>query len=205
LNFRRAFIDSGLKLSGCLIWRKNSLVLGRSDYQWQHEPILYGWRQGAAHRWLGDRKQTTMAELHDGSPFVPLGDGRWQITVGTQTFVVAGDAVVSEAATSVISEERPKRSDLHPTQKPVALIERLLRNSVQPGDTVLDPFGGSGSTLIACERLGLSARLIELDMPYVDVIVKRWQDYTGLKATRESDGALFDSIHPVPVPVAEAA
>ena len=150
MSFTREMVAAGFKLSGVVIWRKNSLVLGRSDYQWIHEPILYGWKEGKAHRWFGGRKKTT-----------------------------------------VIDEDRPVRNDVHPTMKPVALIERMLRNSARSGDLVLDPFGGSGSTLIAAERLHMKARLVELMPEYCDVIVRRWQTFTGGSAVRESDGKPF--------------
>lgn len=192
INFRKSFEGAGFKLSACVIWRKDSLVLGRSDYQWIHEPILYGWKPGASHRWYGGRKQVSVAEIGDGSPFIKTTDGRWQITIGDRVLIVSGDAELQELVPSVIREEKPKRSDLHPTMKPVALIERMLRNSSRPGDIVLEPFGGSGSTLMAAERLGMSARVIELSPAYVDVIVRRWQDYTGQKGRRESDGMEFD-------------
>jgi DNA modification methylase len=182
LNFRGAFRGAGFKLSGCIIWRKDSLVLGRSDYQWQHEPILCGWKKGSAHRWYGGRKQTTVLELGEHSPFVRLDDGRYQITVGNQTMIVAADAAVEEVVPSVIRVEKPKKSALHPTMKPVELIERMLRHNARPGDLVLDPFGGSGSTLIAADRLGMCARLVELDPCYADVIVQRWEDWSGRKA-----------------------
>jgi DNA modification methylase len=198
LSFRKAFADAGLKLSGVLIWRKDSLVLGRSDYQWQHEPILYGWKTGKAHRWYGGRKQTTLAEL-GGGPFAPLPDGRWQISVGDRVLIVSADAVVEELVPSVFNEQRPRRSDDHPTMKPIGLIERQLRNNTRPGDLVLDAFAGSGSTLIAADRLGLSCALVEIDPCYSDVAVRRWQEFSGLKATRESDGAKFDDLEPAKV------
>lgn len=193
LNFRRAFRDAGFKLSGCIIWRKDALVLGRSDYQWQHEPILYGWKPGSAHRWYGGRKQTTIMELGDGSPFKQLPDGRWQIQVGERTLVVEGEAKVDELVSSVMREPRPRRSEAHPTMKPTALIERMLKHSARSGDLVLDPFGGSGSTLVAADRLGMSSRLVELDPLYADVIVRRWQDYSGRKASLASDGRPFEA------------
>lgn len=150
LAFRRAFVEAGFKLSSCLIWRKNSLVLGRSDYQWQHEPVLYGWKPGAAHSWFGGRDKTTVFDV-----------------------------------------PRPSRSEQHPTMKPVELIERMLACSTKLGSVVLDLFGGSGSTLIACERLGRAARLVELDARFVDVIVRRWQEYTGRKAVLDETGRTF--------------
>lgn len=193
-NFRGAFRDAGFKLSGCLIWRKNSLVLGRSDYQWQHEPILYGWKEGAAHRWYGERNKTTMVEF-EGGLFDQIGERQYQITIGEQTLIVEGDNLtVREARPSVITEEKPKRNAEHPTMKPVPLIERFLVNSTKTGDSVLDLFGGSGSTLIACEKLGRRARLCELDEKFVDVIVRRWQDYTGKAGRLEATGQTFDDV-----------
>lgn len=191
LNFRAAFRAAGFKLSGCLIWRKDSLVLGRSDYQWQHEPILYGWKPGSRHRWYGGRKLTTMIDLdQDRMPFKRRDDGRYEIRIGDSVMVIDGTATIEELVPSVINEPKPKRSDGHPTMKPVALIERMLRNSARPGDIVLDLFGGSGSTLMAAERLGMCARLSELDPGYCDVIVARWEAYTGRKAVLEvPDGA----------------
>lgn len=181
-NFTAAFLAAGFKLSGVIIWHKDSLVLGRSDYQWQHEPILYGWKKGSAHKWFGGRKNTTVQSLGEHSPFVQLPDGRWQITLGNQTMIVEGDASVEEVIPSVMQEAKPKRNDVHPTMKPVALIERMLKHSARPHDIILDPFGCSGSTLIAAERLGMCARLMELDPGYVDVIIGRWEQFTGRTA-----------------------
>lgn len=192
LNFRSAFVSAGFKLSGCLIWKKNALVLGRSDYQWIHEPILYGWKPGSKHRWFGGRKQTTVQEIGESSPFSRLEDGRWAIRVGDQTLVVAGDAVLQGAEpSSLICHDKPSRSAEHPTMKPVSLIERMLKFSARPGDIVADAFGGSGSTLIAADRMGMCARIIELDPRFVDVIVRRWQQYTGRKASHGITGEPF--------------
>jgi DNA modification methylase len=191
LAFRQAFQLAGFKLSGVVIWRKDALVLGRSDYQWIHEPILYGWRPGSAHRWYGGRKNTTFVDLGTASPFTPLGDGRWQVTVGDRMFVVEGSAQVTELVPSVVDEPRPRSSVEHPTMKPVALIERQLKHNARTGDLVVDPFGGSGSTLIAADRLGMSARLMELDPHYADVIVRRWQQYTGRAAVHAVTGLPF--------------
>ena len=150
-TLQAAFRAAGGHWSTFIIWAKNTFTLGRSDYQRQYEPILYGWPEGATRHWCGDRDQ---------------GDV-WQI-------------------------KKPAKNDLHPTMKPVDLVERAIRNSSRPGDVVLDPFGGSGTTLIAAEKAGRVARLIELDPKYVDVIVRRWQDWTGQQATREADGLAFD-------------
>lgn len=182
VNFTGAFADVGFKLSGVLIWAKDSLVLGRSDYQWMHEPILYGWRPGSKHKWNGGRKNTTVQQLGEASGFEQQPDGSWAFRSGDRLFVVEGGAKAMELVPTLINEPKPKRNGEHPTMKPVALIERLLRNSARVGDLVLDPFGGSGSTLIAADRLGMSARLIELDPGYADVIVRRWQNYTGRRA-----------------------
>jgi DNA modification methylase len=147
-----AFREAGGKWSTFVIWAKNTFTMGRSDYQRQYEPILYGWPEGGKHHWCGDRDQSDV----------------WQI-------------------------KKPHKNDLHPTMKPVELVERAIRNSSRPGNSVMDPFGGSGTTLIAAEKTGRIARLIELDPKYVDVIVRRWQDWTGKQATRESDGVAFDA------------
>lgn len=194
-NFQSAFVEAGFKLSSCLVWRKNSLVLGRSDYQWQHEAIHYGWKPGAAHRWFGGRKQTTIVELptHD-SPFQLRPDGKFEIQLGNSVMVVDGCATVEDLLTSVILEPKPSRSEGHPTMKPVALVERMLRNSAKRADVVLDLFGGSGSTLMAADRLGMCARLSELDPKYCDVIVRRWQAFTGKSATLESTGQTFEQV-----------
>jgi len=191
VSFTREMVAAGFKLSGVVIWRKNSLVLGRSDYQWIHEPILYGWKEGKAHRWFGGRKKTTVIDIGAESPFTQRADGRWEINLGTQVFIVDGKAEVQQLLPSVINEDRPVRNDVHPTMKPVALIERMLRNSARSKDIVLDPFGGSGSTLMAAERLHMRARLIELSPNYVDVIVRRWQQYTGQRAIHAVTGQPF--------------
>jgi DNA modification methylase len=191
LNFRDTFRQAGFKLSGCLIWRKQSLVLGRSDYQWMHEPILYGWKPGAAHRWYGGRKRTTIIEYGEGGPVTRLEDGRWAIRAGDNLLIVSGDATLEEQPGSVLYHERPSRNAEHPTMKPVGLVEKMLGASARRGDIVIDAFGGSGSTLIAADRLGMSARLMELDPVYVDVIVRRWEMFTGRRAVHAVSGALF--------------
>lgn len=142
LNFRLAFRDSGLKMAECCIWVKQCLIMGRSDYQWRHEPILYGWKPTGPHRWYSDRKQSTIWEF-----------------------------------------DKPSRNPEHPTMNPLALIEYPLLNSTKRGDAVLDVFGGSGTTLIACEKTGRRAFLMELDPVYCDVIRTRWELATGKKAT----------------------
>lgn len=191
LNFRDAFRAAGFKLSGCLIWRKNSLVLGRSDYQWQHEPILYGWKPGAKHRWFGGRKRTTVVEWGESGPVRRLEDGRWAITVGDSVLIVDGQATLEEVPGSVIYHDKPSRSELHPTTKPVGLWEKLMKPSSRPGDIVIDWFSGSGTTLIAADRMGLIARVIDLDEKFVDVAVRRWEMLTGRRAVHAVTGELF--------------
>jgi DNA modification methylase len=138
LNFRKAFSDAGFQLSGCCIWKKPSLVLGRSPYQWQHEPVLFGWKKRGKHNWYADRKQTTIWEF-----------------------------------------EKPKKNADHPTMKPIALLAYPIMNSSLTNCIVLDPFGGSGSTLIACEQSDRICFTIELDEKYCDVIVKRYIEQAG--------------------------
>jgi DNA modification methylase len=191
LNFRAEFRAAGFKLSGCLIWRKQSLVLGRSDYQWQHEPILYGWKPGAAHRWYGGRKRTTVVEYGESGPVRKLDDGRWAITVGDTVLIVDGQATIEEAPGSVIYHDKPSRSELHPTTKPVGLWEKLMKPSSRPGDIVIDWFSGSGTTMIAADRMGLVARVTELDAKFVDVAVRRWEMLTGRRAVHAVTGEPF--------------
>ena len=138
LNFRKAFSDAGFYLSGCCIWKKPSLVLGRSPYQWQHEPCLYGWKKSGKHQWYADRKQTTIWEF-----------------------------------------EKTKKNTDHPTMKPIPLLAYPIQNSSMSNTLILDPFGGSGSTLIACEQTDRSCYTIELDEKYCDVIVKRYIEQVG--------------------------
>jgi len=179
-NFRNAFKTAGFKLSGCLIWKKPSLVLGRSDYQWQHEPILYGWKEGQAHQWFGGRKNTTIVGDGMMDPIQVQEDGSVIVQVEGESVLIKGENVkITTLATSMIDNEKPKRSKEHPTMKPTELIIKMLTNSTKGGDTVLDLFGGFGSTLIACEQIQRNARLIELDEKYCDVIVQRWLNFTG--------------------------
>lgn len=191
LLFRQLFEEAGFHFSQGLVWKKNNLVVGMADYQPIHEPILYGWKTGKRHRWKGGRKQVTVAEYGDGSPFRQLEDGRWSVRIGDQVLIVAGDAVLEEAPGSVLYEPKPDRSGLHPTQKPVELVERMLANSAMPGEIVVDACGGSGTTLVAAERIGMRARIMEVDPKFADVIVRRWQDITGKKASHAVTGVGF--------------
>lgn len=141
LNFRLALKNAGFTLRQTLIWNKSSLVIGKQDYQWKHEPCLYGWKDGASHKWYSDRCQTTVMDF-----------------------------------------DRPMRNSEHPTMKPVELIAYQIKNSSKENDIVLDLFGGSGSTLIACEQTKRKCYTMELDPKYCEVIIKRWETLTGKKA-----------------------
>jgi site-specific DNA-methyltransferase (adenine-specific) len=152
-NFRGACHDVGWQVRQCLIWKKQTLVMGRQDYHWKHEPCLYGWKGGAGHLWATDRKQTTILEF-----------------------------------------DRQSRNAEHPTMKPVALFEYQMLNNTKGGDQVLDSFAGSGTTAIACETHGRFARMMELDPKYCDVIITRWQNFTGLTATLEATGQTFTEL-----------
>lgn len=194
-NFRGAFLEAGFKLSGCLIWVKPALVLGRSDYQWRHEPILYGWKEGAAHSWYGGRKNTTVIDAKDVPFRVEASGDAVQIEAGETTLRISGaDLHVEELVGSVFRAEKPKKSADHPTMKPVQLILDMLKNSSRRGDAVLNLFGGSGSTLIACQKVGRRSRLMEFDPRYCDVIVRRWQEFSGRKAYLERSGEAFDAV-----------
>lgn len=188
--FRRAFEDVGFKLASCVIWVKNQFVIGRSDYQPQHEPILYGWKPGARHCWFGGRKRTTSVQL-DGD-VVQVEDDGLQLNLPNRILRVCGrDLGIEELVPSVVFEKKPLRSDDHPTMKPVALVERFLLNSCKRGELVLDPFGGSGSTLMACETNARRCRTMELDPRFADVIVRRWQEFTGRQARLDGSGMTF--------------
>ena len=185
INFRGAMVEAGWDMKQCLIWVKNSMVLGRQDYQWQHEPILYGWKPGAAHKWYGEfNKKTTI----DDTPDVREMD-KSQIVNLVRTLQNALNS-------TALRFDKPGMSGEHPTMKPVELVAHMIKNSSRKGDKVLDVCGGSGSTLIACQKYGRQARLMEFDPKYADVIVKRWQDYSGEKAIHEATGQLFNDMTP---------
>lgn len=189
--FRVLFEQAGFHFSQMLIWKKNTHVLGMADFQPIHEPVIYGWKPGSKHRWYGGRKQTTVMELGATDLISQGEDGRWQIRVGDQVLIVDGQATLAEAPGTVFSVPKPEKSGLHASQKPVELIERQLRNSARAGDLVVDACGGSGSTLIAADRLGMSARLMELSPAFVDVICQRYWDYTGRRPVHAITGAPF--------------
>lgn len=176
LTFRQAFRDSGLKLAEVLIWEKNKFVLGRSDYHWRHEPVLYGWKEGAAHYFIEDRTQDTVI-LEDEVDFDSMKK--------SELVQCCKDMVRRYAdQTTVIYERKPDSSSLHPTMKPLDLIAKFIKNSSRKDWNIGDFFGGSGSTLMAAEQLGRNAFVCEIDEHYASVIVKRWEEFTGRKAKR---------------------
>jgi DNA modification methylase len=181
-NFRGGAREAGLSIKQCLIWVKNALVLGRQDHQWIHEPILYGWKPGAAHKWYGDFNKTTVL---DDQPDVKDMDKKQLANYIRE--------LRNTMATSIVREDKPLRNGDHPTMKPVRLISTQLKNSTRRGDIVIDFCGGSGSTMMACETLGRHSRLMELDPVYADVIVRRYQDFTGKDAILEDTGQTFNS------------
>jgi DNA modification methylase len=183
-NFRGAVRESGFLLKQCLVWVKNSMVMGRQDYQWQHEPILYGWKPGEAHKWYGDFNKKTV-----------IDDDVDVKKLDKKDLVALVNKLRNSKGTTVIREDKPYRNDIHPTMKPVALVGGMILNSSRPEDVVLDLFGGGGATLIACEKHNRNARLMELDPKYCDVIVKRWEDFTGKKAVLETSSAGYSAGH----------
>lgn len=183
LNFRAAAVEAGWELKQCLVWVKDRFTIGRQDHQWQHEPILYGWKPGAAHCWYGDRDKSTV--IDDDADLAKLGK--------PELIALIND-MRNSGNTTVVRFGKPHKSELHPTMKPVALVKHQIRNSSRRGEVVLDLFGGSGTTLIACEATGRAARLAELDPIYADVIIRRWELWTKERAYRASDGAFFDEI-----------
>ncbi|MDF2572054.1 MAG: hypothetical protein K0R55_3658 [Sporomusa sp.] len=189
-NFRGALQEAGWLFKQCLIWAKNQFVLGRQDYQWQHEPILYGWKPGAAHKFFGGRKQGTVIE--EAAPIVVRKDDEGALlnfTAGIQTVTIrvpsfevlqAGD----DSLSTIWRFEKPLRNGEHPTMKPIGLCARAIQNSSQPGEIAIDFFGGSGSTLMAAEQTDRIAYLSEIDPIYCDVIIQRWEAFTGKKAVK---------------------
>lgn len=174
-QFLQGMRNAGLEVKQILIWVKSHFTLGRQDYQWQHEPCLYGWKDGAAHYFLDSRKQSTVIE--DQMPDLSR-------MKKADMEALLREIYKAEMQTDVIREAKPNVSELHPTMKPLKLIARQIRNSSEPGQTVLDLFGGSGTTLIACEQMDRRCCMMEFDPHYADVIVDRWEKMTGLKALK---------------------
>ena len=163
-NFMQSAKNAGLNITQTLIWVKNRLVLGRQDYQWRHEPILYGWKPGAAHRWYGGYKQTTV--IDDSVDFK-----KWK----KEKLV----KVLEEFQTTILHANKPNKNKQHPTMKPLGLINQAIQNSSEIGNIIIDFFGGSGSTMMACEQTKRKCYMMELDPQYVDVIIDRWEELTG--------------------------
>lgn len=178
LNFRGAVADCGQIVRQCLIWVKSSLVMGRQDYHWIHEPSLYGWKKGGSHRWYYDRTETTV--IDDAKP-VDIAKMKKEELV---EYALAMRAKMEMHQTTVIREPKPSRSAEHPTMKPVKLIARLVRNSTKKGDLIIDSFLGSGTTLVVAEQMRRKCYGIELSPNYCDVIIHRYEALTGKKAER---------------------
>lgn len=174
--FREVVEEVGLRLRQNLIWVKNALVLGRQDYQWRHEPCLYGWKEGACHYFTNSRAEST---VWDDSPDIDH--------LSKAEAIELLRTIYECVASSAIYENRPTTSKLHPTMKPVTLIGYQIANSSRRGETVLDLFGGSGTTLIACEQLSRQCRMMEYDPHYADVIIDRWEKFTGQTAEKISE------------------
>ncbi len=190
INFRTALADTGWLVKQCIIWVKNQLVIGRMDYQPRHEPILYGWKPGAKHKWYGGRKQTTVLDESNGvmikdteeGKLLTFSNGIQSITLRVPDYEVIDQG--DDSLTTTWRFDKPLRNADHPTMKPIALCARAIRNSSKPGEIVLDSFLGSGSTLIAAEQTGRVCYGLELDPIYCDVIVRRYEELTGNKAKK---------------------
>ncbi len=167
-NFKTAARSVGLIIHEILIWNKSCLVMGRQDYQWKHEPCLYGWKDGAGHYWDGGRSQTTVFD--EATEYKPKKMTKEELTILCQQLLEERKTV----KTTVIDIEKPARSIEHPTMKPVKLFQLQIENSTRKGEIVLDTFAGSGTTIISSEKAGRKARVMELDPKYCDVIRRRW-------------------------------
>ena len=174
LNFRAAVKETGWLLKQNLVWVKNSIVLGRQDYQWKHEPCLYGWKDGASHYFIDNRSLATVIEEDE--------DNLKEMTKGELISYIK--TMQENSPTSIFYEDKPVRSDIHPTMKPLKLIARCVLNSSKKGERVLDSFNGGGSTLMVCEKTERIYYGMELDPLYVERTIKRWEYETGLKAEK---------------------
>lgn len=174
LNFRAAVKETGWLLKQNLVWVKNSIVLGRQDYQWKHEPCLYGWKDGASHYFIDNRSLATVIEEDE--------ENLKEMTKGELISYIK--TMQESSPTSVFYEDKPVRSDIHPTMKPLKLIARCVLNSSKKGERVLDSFNGGGSTLMVCEKTERIYYGMELDPVYVERTIKRWEEETGLKAEK---------------------
>lgn len=172
-DFYEAAREAGMEIRQQIIWVKNIFALGRQDYQWRHEPCMYGWKDGGAHYFINSRNEST---VYDDQPDLD------KITKADAVDLLR--KIYDSEATTVIREKKPSASKLHPTMKPVGLIGYQVANSSRRGEAVLDLFGGSGTTMIACEQLGRRCYMIEYDPHYCDVIIDRWETFTGKKAVK---------------------
>lgn len=172
VNFRNACDNNNLTVKQCLIWVKNGMIMGRQDYQWKHEPCLYGWKDGASHYFIDDRTQETVIE--DKIDINKLKKDEMKNLIK--------QLLEDRISTTIIREDKPIKNTDHPTMKPIKLIARQIKNSTKKDELILDLFGGSGSTLIAAEQLNRKCNMVEYDPKYCDVIVRRWEELTGQKA-----------------------
>jgi len=177
-HFRNACDAAGWKVRQCLIWNKNAFTMGRQDYQWKHEPCLYGWKDGAAHYFVDDRGFSTIIEDK-------LDLNKMKIK---ELKALVKQLLEPKVATTIIAEDKPSKNAEHPTMKPVKIIGRMISNSSRRGEIVQDAFAGSGTAVIAAEQLGRTCYMMELDPKYVDVIIDRFQNFTGVKAERIQGG-----------------
>ena len=173
IAFEEALNKNNLQVRQELIWNKNTFTLGRQDYQWKHEPCMYGWKEGAAHYFIDDRSQSTVFEDEKTMDFKSMKK--------PELIELLEQIYSDKVSTTIINENKPTINDLHPTMKPLKLISRLVKNSSKPGENVLDLFGGSGSTIMTCEQLGRNCYTMEYDPKYVDAIIARWEEFTGKK------------------------
>lgn len=174
--FRAAVRECRLHLKQVLQWIKNNIVIGYNDYQWIHEPCLYGWKDGAPHYFSGNRKQRTVIEF-EKTAFRKREDGKFEFRIGAKFFTISPDAAVEEEATTGLEFPKPQTSAEHPTMKPVALFVYLIRNSSRRGEKILDNFAGSGTTILAAEQTDRTAFCMELEPRYCDIIRKRWAEF----------------------------
>lgn len=175
LTVRQAMVEAGEKPRQVLIWIKNRIVIGWQDYLWQHEPILYGWKEGAAHYFIDSRKESTTpnAEMIN-----------YKKAKREELVAILDELIGPQSTTTALQADNPMVADLHPTMKPIKLIARLMQNSSRRGERVLDLFGGSGSTMMAAEQIGRKAYTMELDPRFVDTQINRWETYTGQSARK---------------------
>ena len=182
-SFTKEFEDAGFKLAQNIIWNKSHAVISRQDYNWKHEPILYGWKEGQGHYYCQDFTQTTVV------------DDKLEIEkMDREQLVELVKELTANFSSTVVDHEKPSKSELHPTMKPVGLVQRFIQNSSKQDWLVLDLFGGAGSTLIASVKSKRKCYMMELDPKFADVIIKRWQEYTGKEAVYEKTGVTFNEM-----------